>query len=616
MQGLKPNDPHAREDHNRLVLAIVVCLGILMGYRYFVGEPITKLQQAEIAAQKTAQKTGVVTPAAQGQATGHAPDTAQTATADTAAATAKPVPRAQALAQDKRVTIDGDGVLGSIGLKGSRIDDVLLRHQFVDLDRKEHVALLSPSGTARAFFSESGWLSNESGITLPTGDTQWRLAANSADKLTSGGKPVVLEWDNGHGLVFTRAIALDKKFLFTITQTVKNATAAPVTLNAYHIVARNSLPPDFSGFYSLHEGPVGHMGGKGYEEQYKSLDKGDTIEVKDTTGWLGITDKYWMVATLPAPAQKFNAHVFGSKNATSGAVHYQADAVDAAVTVGAGKAYSETSYLYAGAKQLDVMKQYQKQYGFEDLEYGIDFGMLYLLTKPLYYLLHWLCTVTGSVAVGMLLLTLVVRGIMFPLASKSFRSMAKMRIVGPRMKELQELYKDDRAKLQMEIYDLYKKEDVNPFSGCLPMFAQIPVFFALYKVILISVDLRHAPFWGWIHDLSAADPTSVFNLFGLIPWTPPQALMIGAWPVIYCLTMILQRRLSPPMADATQENLQRYFPFFITLMLAHFAVGLVIYYAWSNVLSVIQQYYILSKYGNEKTSIVFGHEARRKKKPA
>ncbi|MBI1214189.1 MAG: membrane protein insertase YidC [Alphaproteobacteria bacterium] len=635
MQSQKPNDPNAREDHRRLVMAVLVSLLILIGYRYFYEDPMLQKQHdAQVARQMADQKAheGKTAQSGADSATGNGaaavpntaagtdaaatgaqtPDAAPAAVADDG----KLHPRADVLAREKRVPIEGDHLMGSLPLVGGRLDDVLLKDHYVDLEKKEHVALLSPSGTAQAFFTESGWLSGENGVALPGAQTRWTLSPASAQRLTSGGKPVVLQWDNGQGLVFTRSVSLDKDYLFTITQSVTNNSPAPVTLNAYHTVARNSLPPDYSGFYSLHEGPVGYMGGKGYEPQYKSLDKGDTIDLKDTSGWLGITDKYWLVATLPKPKQKFNAHVFGSKNETSGAVHYQADAVDADVRVAPGKTETETSYLYAGAKELHLIHDYQDKYGFTKLEYGIDFGMWYLITKPFYYLLHWLISTTGNVAVGMLLMTLVIRGLMFPLASKSFRAMAKMRVVGPRIKELQEIYKDDRTKLQMEIYALYQKEDVNPFSGCFPMFVQIPVFFALYKVILISVDLRHAPFWGWIRDLSAPDPTSVFNLFGLIHWTPPAPLMIGAWPVIYCITMVMQRRLSPPMTDPAQEKLQTYFPFFITVMMAHFAVGLVIYWCWSNVLSMVQQYYILRKHGGQETSLLFGHSERRGKKKA
>jgi YidC/Oxa1 family membrane protein insertase len=619
MQSQNPNDPNAPQDHRRLVLAVLVSLLILIGYRYLYEAPLLKKQQATLEAQQAAQraedlKNGVAKADAHDAAVPAGVTDNKNAPVAASSGSNEILPRAQVLAEEKRIPIEGDLLMGSLPLKGGRLDDLLLKDHYVDTAKKEHVALLSPSGTTGAYFTESGWLSGESGLALPGAETQWTLAPDSARVLSSEGRPVVLTWDNGHGLVFTRSMTLDKNYLFTITQSVTNKTGQAVTLNPYHTVARNSLPPDYSGFYSLHEGPVGYMGGKGYEPQYKSLDKGDTIDLKNTNGWVGITDKYWLVATLPEPDQKFDANVFGAKNEKTGAVHYQADAVDAALTVAPGATQTETSYLYAGAKELHLMNAYQDKYGFKNLQYGIDFGMWYLITKPFYYVLHWLISETGSVAVGILLMTLVIRSLMFPLSSKAYRAQARMRDVAPKLKDIQEKYKDDKVKMQEAVTELYVKENANPFSGCMPMLIQFPIFFALYKVILISVDLRHAPFWGWIDDLSAPDPTSIFNLFGVIPWTPPQALMIGAWPAIYCLTMILQRRISPPMADVSQEKLQTYFPFIITLMMAHFAVGLVIYWSWSNVLSMLQQTYILSKHGGQKTSPIFGHADRRKKK--
>ncbi|HYD17062.1 MAG TPA: membrane protein insertase YidC, partial [Patescibacteria group bacterium] len=348
------------------------------------------------------------------------------------------------------------------------------------------------------------------------------------------------------------------------------------------------------------------------------------LEVDNAKGWIGITEKYWWVALVPDPKMSFKARAVcksgkddcaGSLDrALNSAQFFQTDIRTDEFTVAPGSDASETTHVYAGVKNLDVMRAYQDKLGIDKLELGIDFGIYYLITKPFYYVLHFLFKWTGNVGLGILLMTILVRLCVFPLASKSFRSMAKMKIIAPRLKELQERYKDDKARLQMEIYDLYRKENANPFSGCWPIIVQIPIIFALYKVILISVDLRHAPFWGWIRDLSAPDPTSIFNLFGLIPWTPPSMLMIGAWPVLFCLTMVLQKRITPPMADAAQERLQTWFPYIATVMMAQFAVGLIIYWTWSNVLSTLQQYYILKKVGGENTSLIRGHADRRKKK--
>jgi YidC/Oxa1 family membrane protein insertase len=440
----------------------------------------------------------------------------------------------------------------------------------------------------------------------------WRLAAGSAAEITSGGAPVMLEWDNGQGLLYTREITLDENFLFSVTDRVLNRSGSEVRLNPYQLVARNSLPADFSGFFVLHEGPIGALNGKEEKLDYADMRDGEILERKNATGWLGMTDKYWMVSMLPSPDDKNNARIVAAEE--NGTYLYQTDLVGSQQVVAAGGTAEHATHVYAGVKRTEVMHAYEEKLGVRQLDLSLDFGMWYFITKPFYYLLHLLFSTTGSIALGILLMTVVVRAGVFPLANKSFRSMARMKVISPQLQALQEKHKGDKAGLQMAIFELYKRENVNPFSGCWPILIQIPIFFALYKVILLSVELRHAPFWGWISDLSAPDPTSMFNLFGLIDWTPPQMLMIGGWPLLFCLSMIVQKRLSPPMPDPVQERIQTMFPYIITVMMAHFASGLVIYWTWSNVLSCIQQYYILKKVGGEDTSLLRGHAARRKKK--
>lgn len=592
---MKPNDPHAEKDSARLMMAIVVSLLMLLGFHFFVEKPREKLElqalqeHKAIEVQKGERKAAI----------------------DTAGAPAKTRP--EALAAGKRIPIKGKRISGSLSLTGGRLDDITLNEHYTTVENKEHVALLSPSGTPMAYYVENGWLSGDDNLKLPGEDTVWKLKEGSPAEITTGGDPVTLVWDNGQGLTFERSFALDDNYLFTLTQHVINHTDKKVTLNPYHTTARNSKPVDFRGVYTLHEGPIGYLAGKEVAPGYKDLAKGDTVDQSNVAGWLGITDKYWLVAMLPESDQKFNARVIGSVKA-DGAEHYQADVVDVDTVVPAGKDYTETMHLYTGVKELPVLLKYQKDYRIEELRNALDFGIYWFITIPFFYLLHFIMATVGNVGGSILIMTVIVRAAVFPLASKSFRSMAKMRIVAPRLKELQEKYKDDKTRLQMEIFELYKRENANPFSGCWPLIIQIPIIFALYKVILISVELRHAPFWGWIHDLSAADPTSFANLFGLINYQPPQALMIGAWPVLFCVTMILQKRITPPMPDATQERLQTYFPFIAMVMMAQFASGLLIYWTWSNVLSLFQQYYILNKYGEHKTSILLGHSERRKKK--
>jgi YidC/Oxa1 family membrane protein insertase len=600
MLNMRPNDPHSAEDRARTMVAVVLSLAILLAYYVFYAKPHAEaLRQAE--QQKQEQQAAV---------SGKAPP-AQPALEKPA------VTREVALKETARLPVEGSRIEGSISLKGDRFDDIRLKDYYQDLSHKEKVALLTPADADRGYYIDNGWLSS-SGGNLPDKDTVWTLSPSGAQKVESGGKPAILTWDNGHGLKFETDISLDANYLFTVKQRVTNNGTQPVSLNPYHTTSRESLPIDYRGFYALHEGPVAFLGDKTVDPQYKSLASSPPTEISDTTGWIGITDRYWLVAMLPQPDQHFNATIKGSNFGKPGQ-HYQADIVDATMAVKPGETKDETSYIYTGAKELKQIQDYQDHYHFKNFELTFDFGIYYLITKPFYYLLRFLIdisgkvTSSGQVGLGMLLMTLVVRGGMFPVASKSFRSMAKMRIVGPRMKELQEKYKDDKVKLQEEVFQLYKQYDVNPFSGCVPVFIQIPVFFALYKVILLSIELRQAPFWGWIPDLSSPDPTSIFNLFGLLPFAPPFTLTLGAWPCIYCLTMILQKRISPPLPDPAQERMQAYFPYFFSLMMSGFPSGLVIYYSWSNLLGVFQQYYILKQVGGQDTSLIRGHAERRKK---
>jgi YidC/Oxa1 family membrane protein insertase len=584
----KKFNPNEADDRARLLVALVLSLGILFAFNYFYDKP--RQQQAETAqqTQAVAQKTGVASA-----------DTVQRA-------------RDAVLAEAPRIAFSNDEIRGSISLKGARLDDLLLKTQYKTVDKKDNVALLTPRGAREAFYVENGYLSDDKNLALPDNDSLWRVKFGSPSELKGGGEPVVIVWDNGQGVTFERTIALDSQFLFTVTDRIINNGGHELTLNAYQLAARHGVPPDFQGFFVLHEGPISFLNGKGDEQSYKDLAKGESYETPNAKGWLGITDKYWMVSLLPPPDALFNARIVASNQ--GGQAVYQADTVSAPITVGRGAAVEHKTNLYAGIKTLSVIQHYEEKYGFENLQYSIDFGILYFITKPFYLLLHFLMHALGNVGSAILLMTVIIRALVYPLASKSFTSMAKMKVVAPKLKELQEKHGNDKAALQMDIFELYKRENVNPFSGCWPLLVQIPIFFALYKVILISIELRHTPFWGWVDDLSAPDPTTVFNLFGLIDWQPPSILMLGAWPLIFGFTMVLQKRITPPMADPVQEKIQAYFPYVITVMMAHFSVGLVIYWAWSNILSTLQQYYILKTVGGEDTSLIRGHAGRRKTK--
>ena len=573
------------------MLAIVISLGILLVFRDSLEDPQQEKirQQQQMQAQKTISAS---VPISEQQLVES---------------------RKDVITATRRIPIYGEKVEGSLSLIGARIDDLSLNEHTATAGSKENVALLSPSGTKNAYYVESGWTADNKDVLIPDNKTVWNLASNSAKELITNGA-VNLQWDNGQGLLFERKIELDDNYLFTITQKIINKTNTEKKFNAWHLISRHSLPVDFKGFFILHEGPLGYLDDKLLEPDYADMDKGERVERKNTHGWLGITDKYWFVGIFPNSQEKFNARIVGSKINNKPA--YQTDIVAKTQTVAPGQSIEDKKFIFAGVKNLTLMTKYQQKYGLEHLDLTFDFGWWYFITKPFFYLLHTLMFFTGSVGLAILSMTVIVRGAVFPLANKSFVSMAGMKRIAPALKDLQTKYSHDKEKLQMEIFELYKREKINPFNGCWPILVQIPIFFALYKCIMLSVELRHEPFWGWINDLSAPDPTNIFTMFGLIPWTPPSFLAIGAWPILFCLTMVIQKRLTPPMPDKTQEQLQTWFPFIITVMLANFAAGLVIYWTWSNILGVLQQYYILRKLGGQDVSLIHGHsERRRKKKP-
>jgi len=581
-----PN-PNEKEDNKRLLLAIVVSLAILLGYNFFFAnkqapQPVNENPQAIVSEAKNVPTSEVVK-------------------------TEKFISRKEAVSSPDRIMIRGDKVSGSISLKGARIDDISLNDYFKTINNKENVELLLPAGTGRGFYVESGWVVADSSLAVPNAETKWHLAKGSKRVLSSGDK-IKFEWDNGQGFLFTREFSLDENYMLQITESVTNNTKVEKQMNAWHLISRHSLPEGYKGMSILHEGPIVYLNKKLKEIKYKDLAKGEIIDEENVRGWVGFTDTYWFTGLLPSNHEIFNARVLSTKSNNKDI--YQVDIMGEAQKVLPGKTIADSKYLYVGAKKLNLVKAYQDKFGFEKLDLAFDFGMFYFITKPFYILLHFFADVLGDVGLAIIFLTLVIRGAMYPLASKSFRSMAKMKLISPKVKELQEKYKDDKQKLQMEIFELYKREDTNPFSGCWPMLIQIPIFFSLYKSILLSIELRHAPFWGWIHDLSAADPTNIFTLFGLLPIETPAFLTVGAWPALFCITMILQKRLSPPMPDKTQEQMQAFFPYFMTIMLAKFAVGLVIYWTFSNLLGLIQQYLIQRSMGNNDVSLVRGHKDR------
>jgi len=575
-------------DNRNLILAVILSVAVVFGWQYFVAGP--KIDQ-------TRQHTAQTSPAA--QSTSGSP-TATTGTEGAAATPGAPttpgqatvMTRDQALAANPRVAINTQSVTGSINLKGARFDDLHLDGFRETVNpNSPTIVLLSPSGAPNGYFSEFGWVA-PAGVAAPGPDTLW--TAPEGAKLTDT-TPVVLTWDNGAGLTFKRTISIDPRFMFTVKDEVANATGQPVSMAPYGRVVRLG-EPTVAGYYILHEGPLGVLGEKGLQEiTYKNLRKAGSESFQGiNTGWLGITDKYWAAAVVPRGTESFDASFSFVDGVTP---LYQTDFKSTAITVPAGGTATAEGLLFAGAKQVNVIQDYQNNLKIDRFDLLIDWGMFYFFTKPLFFLMDYFFRLFGNFGVAILLVTVIVKAVFFPLANKSYKSMSAMKKVQPEMAALRERYADDKVKQQQELMALYKKEKINPLAGCWPVLIQIPVFFSLYKVIFVTIEMRHAPFFGWIQDLSAPDPTTIFNLFGLIPWTPPHMLMIGIWPLIMGLTMWVQMRLNPAPADPAQQVIFNWMPVIFTFMLGTFPAGLVIYWAWNNTLSIAQQWVIMRRQG-------------------
>lgn len=458
---------------------------------------------------------------------------------------------------------------------------------------------MEPSGTKEPFYAEFGFVpSAGSTIKMPSRDTVWAQEGTGA--LTTA-TPVTLSWNNGQGLTFKRTISIDDKYLFTIKDDVSNVGDAPVTLYPFGLISRHGTPP-VSGYYILHEGLIGVMGDQGLQEYgYKKIDDAKAVEFKVTNAWMGITDKYWAATLLPSPKASVQARF--SSNLVGTLRTYQTDYLLDPMTIAIGGTASTATSLFAGAKESATVDAYDKQLGLNKFDRLIDWGWFYFITKPMFWAIDWFFRIFGNFGVAILAVTVLVKLIFFPLANKSYASMAKMKAVQPQLAALKDKYPDDKMKQQQEMMEIYKKEKINPIAGCLPILIQIPVFFSLYKVLFVTIEMRHAPFFGWIKDLSAPDPTNLFNLFGLLAFDPTHLpvlgyyLHLGIWPIIMGITMWFQMKLNPTPPDPTQKMIFDWMPLIFTFMLAGFPAGLVIYWAWNNLLSVLQQSYIMKKNG-------------------
>ncbi|MFA5120752.1 membrane protein insertase YidC [Zavarzinia sp.] len=574
-------------ENRNLILAVVASVLIMLGFQYFIEGP---RQRAREEAAPFANATGTATAGNDAPAPGAAP-TPSAAPTGTATPGGAPGPdvlveRDAALALSPRIAIDTAKLKGSIALIGGRVDDVTLRgyRETVAPDSPE-IKLLSPLRSPTPYFAEFGWTAAPgTAVKLPGTETQWSGSGTLTEK-----SPVVLTWDNGEGLVFTRTIALDANYMFTIEDKVENKGGAPVTLFPYALVARVETPQT-EGLFILHEGPIGVVGGHVQEHDYKTLKDESVPEAKTTGGWLGITDKYWLTAVIPDQKAEVTARFDHVKSGDRD--RYQVDYLGGGQALAPGAAVTAAHHLFAGAKVVDLLKSYRDSLGIEMFEYAVDFGWFFFLTKPIFILLDALYRLVGNFGIAIMILTLLIKGLFYPLANKSYRAMNKMKDVQPEMARLRERYADDKARQQQELMALYKREKINPLAGCLPILIQIPVFFSLYKVLYVTIEMRQAPFYGWIQDLSSPDPTHVLNLFGLIPWDPPGFLAIGVWPILMGISMWLQQRMNPAPPDPVQQRIFMFMPIIFTFFLATFPAGLVIYWTWNNLLSIAQQWLI------------------------
>ena len=584
-----------REDQKNLFLAMGLSLLVIVGWQYFYAGP--KQEQArQIAAQtQPAPTTGPVASTPQTPGVAGAPAGAPNAAAPEAALT-----REAALASSPRIRIDTPALKGSIALKGGRIDDVALKGFRETVDpNSPNIELLSPANSPHPFYADTGFVGQPgASIALPKADTLWTA---DSDVLTTA-KPVTLTHDNGQGLVFTRKISVDDQYMFTVTDGVRNAGAAEVSLFPYAIVYRRGKPQT-SGYAVLHEGFVGIVGDSRVQEYtYDSIEKETkaTHLMEGAGGWLGFTDKYWAAVVIPDQSRNFKGRF---SSTSDGVKAYQSDALLDAVTVAPGASVETQTRVFAGAKETRTIDAYQKSLGIKNFDLMIDWGWFYFITKPLFWLIDYIFGIVGNFGVAILIVTVIVKGLFFPLANRSYLSMAKMKAVQPQMEAIKARYPEDKQKQQQEFMELYKREGINPIAGCLPIAVQIPVFFALYKVIFITIEMRQAPFFGWIRDLSAPDPTNLFNLFGLIPFDPTQVpfighlLVLGIWPLIMGVSMFIQMKMNPEPADPVQKQMFSWMPVIFTFMLGAFPAGLVIYWTWNNTLSVTQQYLIMRKAG-------------------
>ena len=492
---------------------------------------------------------------------------------------------------EKRIKFKANRIEGSINLFGATIDEIILSDYFQTIEKKKKIHVLQKESSNSPYFLRMGWASTDKSLKLPDKNSLWK-----ANKESFNNEKIKLEWSNNKGLKIIREISFDENFMITITDEVINGTSGKVDLTNFSYLRRKNYEPE-NKFFILHEGPLGVFNDTLKEVSYDELHENKEIVESTKNGWIGYTDHYWQVAIFPDTNESFKAR-FKTLNDRRNSI--QIDFInDNVKSVEPNSNLVTKSYVFAGAKEVPLIDNYIKELNVNKLDLSVDFGWFYFLTKPLFYALNFLSTKFENFGIGIIILTIFIRIILFPLANKSFKSMNSMRILTPEIQRVRERYKDDRQKMNQEMFALYREKKINPAAGCLPILIQIPIFFALYKVLFVSIEMRHAPFFGWIKDLSAPDPTSLFNLFGLIPWDPPLFLTIGIWPLLMGLTMYLQQKINPPPPDPIQAKIFMMLPFIFTFLLATFPSGMVVYWTVNNVLSIGQQYILLKKQKKE-----------------
>ena len=559
------------DNQKNLLLAVVFSIAVLFGFDFFFGP------------NKTVQKDNIID-------NSESLKNDKSSSIDTEAPSIKSPPSLSVKQNnnynEKRINFKANRIEGSINLFGATIDEIILSDYFETIKKEKKIKLLQKENSNSPYFLRMGWASTDKKLMLPNKDSLWK----SKTKINNN-DPLEIEWASNQGLKINRKISFDENFMITIEDIVLNQTGNNVELTNYSYIRRKNHRPE-NKFFILHEGPLGVFNDTLKEFSYEDFEEQSIVE-SSTNGWVGYTDHYWQVAIFPDTEEPFKAEVRNIKNSVNS---IQIDFInDNLKTVKPGETLTVKSYVFAGAKEVPLIDNYIKTLKVNKLDLSVDFGWFYFLTKPLFYALNYLSVLFTNFGVGIIILTIFIRIILFPLANKSFKSMNSMRILTPEIQRIRERYKDDRNKMNQEMFALYREKKINPAAGCLPILIQIPIFFALYKVLFVSIEMRHAPFFGWIKDLSAPDPTSLFNLFGLIPWDPPMFLTIGIWPLLMGLTMYLQQKINPPPPDPIQAKVFMMLPFIFTFLLATFPSGMVVYWTVNNILSIGQQYILLKK---------------------